>query len=320
MTETVKELGFREVELRRIYLPTGFEATSRDPLVERLALSIASMGLLDPPTVRFSDMRLGPGAKRVAALLRNQEETCMVRLVECDDYALELMRRAHNSDRTDWETSSPTTSTTDRVRTTAELILRLKPGLRTFGGGRGPSAHSEALRLLSRETGISEDTLRRRESRERFKKDNALKRGPVQETQVSSLVLLGIEVTELFLSQAADVQALMDDARSSVALARRVMNKLLTSSQLPRHMTKLRRILELCQEAESELKEQRPACICPWCKGQPGIQEKCAACEKTGYGTEAQLSGAPKKLLNGARPLVVVNGEELRLEKYLEET
>lgn len=316
---TVQELGFREVELRRVYLPSDFEAVKRDPLVERLALSIASIGLLDPPTVRFSDMRLGPGAKRIAALLRNQEETCFVRLVECDDYTLELMRRAHDSDRSDWENASPFTSTTDRIRVTSEMILRLKPGMRPFGGGRAPSAHSEALRLLSRETGIAEDTLRRRESRERFKKDNALKRGPVQDNSAPTLTLLGIEVTPLFLEQAAEVQALMDDARSSVALARRVMNKLLTSPALPRHMTKLRRILELCQQAETELQEQRPACICPWCKGQPGIQEKCAACERTGYGTEAQLSGAPKKLLNGTRPLVVVNGEELRLEKYLEE-
>lgn len=318
MTEqAVQELGYREVELRRLYPPADFEVVKRDPIVERLALSIQSMGLLDPLTVRFSDMRLGPGARRLAALLRLQEETCFVRLVECDDYTLELMRRAHNSDRTEWETAELHSSTTARIKLTAELILRLKPSMRPFGAGKTPSAHSEAIRLIARETGASEDTVRRRESRERFKKDPVIRRGPVQESSAPTIALLGIEVTELFLEQVASVQALMDDARSNVALARRVLNKLLTTTDLPRHMTRLRRILELCQETEAALQEQRPACICPWCKGQPGIQESCAACEKTGYGTDAQLEGAPKKLLSAKRSVVVMNGQELALERYL---
>lgn len=317
--QAIQEIGFREVELRRIFLPPGFDAVAREPFIERLALSIQALGLLEPPTVRFSDMRPGPGWRRLAALLRLQAETCHVRLVECDNYTLELMRRAHNSDRSEWEDTELGTSTTARVRATADLIARLKPGMRYAGKGRGPTAHTEALRLIARETGVAFETLKQREYRERHRAPPVLRRGDPSSIAAPTINLLGIQVTDLFLDQVAQVQARLDDAKSSVALARRTINRLLAARELPRHTAKLRRLKELADELEESIARARPAGICPWCKGQPGIQESCAACEGSGYGTATQCENAPQKLLRADRPVVVRNGAEVLLHEYLEE-
>jgi hypothetical protein len=322
--QPVTELGFREVEIRRLKMPAGVDIGLylRDAGIERLAASIQSVGLLEKPTVRYSDMQLGIGLRRIAALMHNHTELAMVRLIECDDYTLELMRRAADSERLDWEDSRLGYSVSERIKTTAEQLIRLNPGLRMKGKGKSESAHSAALRLLANEMGITFDALKLRELRERHKQKRLaegvgppLRRGEAK-APGHVLDLLGIEVTETFLEQVATVQSIMGDATRNVSLARRLISKLIAGngmSDVPRSLTQLRRLRTAIDEVEQELQGHFPTSICPWCKGQHGVQEYCHACEGTGYVGRAKYEGAPKSLRNAIKQTVIVNGNEVAI-------
>jgi hypothetical protein len=64
--------------------------------------------------------------------------------------------------------------------------------------------------------------------------------------------------------------------------------------------------------AAARLKQHMPHALCPWCKGQAGVQEQCAACVSTGWIGKGQALQAPKELRDSGN--VSVNGKLVSIE------
>src|SRR6185436_12665146 len=81
-------------------------------------------------------------------------------------------------------------------------------------------------------------------------------------------------------------------------------------SKLPIDEQALQTVWDALYAVSTMLRGVVPTRLCPWCKGQDGVQQECAACKGNGY-TPADVKDedVPRELLETKKPRVAIKGK-----------
>ena len=319
----MRTIGLREVKLGEIRKPGNWLEILDSPEVEAKARSIAGIGLIHEPVVRFSDKRIVCGRRRIAAKEKLRAKTMMVKMVECSDHELEVWSAAENAERSH--------SVQDQMAAVAELMrllskekLEADPGLRITGPGRSKSAHGIARAEVAEALGLKVKTIAQREYRNRVKnarpqqlRDENIPAPDADSTFPEDDPILSpwVELEDVFKKKVRRVQRAVDDVDEHLIQALGMLTKI-KSQGLPCHVDRIDRIHEDLAFLGAAVRGLRPTSLCPWCKGVDEIQATCTACRASGYITKAQEEGVPKELMAITDPIVICLGQQKKLSEF----
>lgn len=299
--------------------------------VERAAANIAQVGLLAPPVVRLVGLKpvLLCGRHRVEALRRLAVEQVECRVITCSDAEAYAVTLSENAIRRHDKGI--------QVKVTHELIRQLAivaeqsvpPDQRTPRAVR-----RELTRLAQRQLGIHPGALKKRlqymaehadeettpEPPEPEGAKSKLQpaepwnqRPPVDPSLLyqppSKFEHWAIHLSEDYCSEVRGHQLDVDRLAGYLRRSIRVCDAIREAQGDvwdARIDTKLHEVLQLVKNA-------RPAALCPYCKGQEGLQESCSGCSGRGWIPGHELLKVPHELLLGKPLKVMVRGEIVAL-------
>lgn len=282
----MREVAIRDVELASIRTSPGFAQRTQDPQVLQLAQSIRIAGLISPPCVRLSDMRLVVGEDRVAACFVLGEKTVRCKMVECTDREVEITRRVENAYRRhDFaEQAASLTELLDLVEQEVKEERAANPPPK----GTKTTARGEARRRVGAAIGKSEAALAKHDSRQR---DHLTARPKAPKEEVEwQLDGYGFEVPAAVQARAAAVREAMEAADN---LARQIQRTLTSVSDVfPQGNT----VHELARRGAAVARALVPSHLCPWCKGNEHAQPFCGGCGGHGFVGERDFESADEQL------------------------
>lgn len=344
-------LKLKEIRISKIVMPGAFaQLKSGDHEVALRARSIARVGMIHEPLVRFEDMRLVSGLYRVAAHIALGRKKILVKLVDCTDEELAEIYWAENADRRHdpGERDGLVSARAKRMREQAEREQaqirakdELEDALDAAVGGPGfipdnsrPRLLETPARYIRRKPGLlraiehqsAEDGVSPVVTRHRFYKKASAEYRRVRNylmrmkpgdalmvTAPTDFDNLGVPQSEEFDTVVANVQVMV---RYALAHLMSAYNSFARMRTLDLQMSE-RRIaatMEAIAAIRADIKDGLPAAICPWCKGQDGIQQKCRACEAMGWVGPKALKAAPKELVDPREPMVSMGGQLARID------
>lgn len=313
----MKVIGFKTVAIKRLTLAGDIRARLEAPHVYERSQSIKRLGLLHPPVVRKSDMRVCSGNDRIAAMLLLGETEVLVQLVECTDKELAEVEAAENCQRR--HSNEEARNWQRRLLALYEEMVSEQPQAITadqkYNAGKSSRGiKRQAVERLARETGVKPDTVKKRLQRGR-KADKKRQDLHAQVTgeappAFEDLELLGMDVDEAFVRDMTQVVRHIGDLGVRLTAARNAMGILLKAS-LPLPTAKFVRMAEDLSALAAAMRGAKPVALCPYCKGLPTIQEQCVGCVRTGWVCADQAPGIPSQLwAKGPRAVVVQHGKE----------
>ena len=182
--------------------------------------------------------------------------------------------------------------------------------------GRPKLAKTIAREKEAAKLGIHPDSLRRREwNQNRHLLPRRAPWAPTVEELLARRVIdtWGLDVDPEWLESVKTLAELVAAMRRQVAGIHRDLSQLRDKNAAMRRRP-LAKALELAALLQVQLTALEPTSLCPWCKGQPGVREKCAACEGRIYVGKVELQQAPRDILDRDNPVVFFSGKAYRLE------
>jgi ParB-like chromosome segregation protein Spo0J len=297
-------IGYRLIPIASLLLPGDMRIREQAARVQALAETYAQVGTLHAPVVRWvptadrqqnhEHNRVLAGRDRIAAHMLIGSTELEVRYVECTDEEarrIELIENAHRRhDRGEQATALKALQEVLRVAE-EQLIEQM---------GRQPTrreVHAAAAPVL----GVLPETVARKE---REVKATNGKRKPT-----SGLETWGLELDDAWHENLTKLTVAMESLAGSVtkALAASAFlqdNQLVTpafAANVRQELASLSRII----------RDNQPVALCPYCKGQEELQDKCGCCIGTGWVGPSKLRSAPEPLKD-AKNLKVARAGELR--------
>lgn len=328
----------RSVEYRRfdqITMPDDFDEARVGEEARSLAKSYDRIGghIHDPVVRRLDDGSevLVAGRRRVAAHMVRGGEGCDVKIIECTDTEAEIVREMENA----YREHSPQKQAQSMKRLVEIYELQEKqeeerkreetldaPSPRKRG--RPQLAKSRAREKVASLIGIKPQSVQRAIDRyeaveQKAKKPGRKKRSKKVDNDVTesrrSLKTLGMGVGEEFLNEVYAIDEMVAEGARRISNALRLLGRLSGKGyDLPSSIDEAREHMEKAGEL---VRSARPHSLCPYCKGVPGVQDKCAICERRGW--VGRLENVPVDLLDDSDPHITVHGEIVRVRDYLTE-
>lgn len=257
-----------------------------------------------PPLVREWDGRVVVGRRAVAdvAMYGEQGEEIEVRLMDATDDECDLYETADNADRR--HSSSEQRRAIVEIINTYELALRAERGPK--GPGRPRSKRSRARQMVADDLGIAEQQVRRHDEKAQQEAQEAAA-SPLRED-------FGVGLAEEWLDDLRGVAAQLSMVETKLRSAQAQVTKLERLEIAP--VKRLRDAKRLLRDAARVLRDLKPESLCPYCKGQEGLQEDCEHCERRGW--VGKLERTPEPLLSREELSVVVGGKIVPLESLEE--
>lgn len=233
--------------------------------VRARARSIAQYGLINPPIVRRDNWEVVAGCDRIAAcmLLGWERIECDVRdLTEPEARILarvDNIERRHDPDEQRRETEA------------LEEAVKLKLTLDGLPAG-ARSMDAAARKIVSAETGIKEETLRKRAQRAQRKQQNSEPPPPRDLRLPARFEALGLQLTEEYCAQISTITNYLAEAQRMLGRCNGALTAM-ESAKLP--LASLQSIRETLDLAANQLRAYAPAALCPYCRGEDGDCKGC---------------------------------------------
>lgn len=306
--------GLKEIYIEKLQLPGDMKARQKTDNVKALQTSMASVGMLHPPTVRMPGYRLLAGGDRVAARMRAGERKVLVNMIECDDDEAARITAHENLARRYY----PQKTGEQLLKALEVEQKRLEPVAKERAGKKPQSSKSAkglARESVARTRGVKPESVRRAEQRhkERQQPEKPALEKPLIDT-------LGIVVHADYLAKVGQVVTHMDAANMRVGQALAALT-VLRQSSLPFDAKVVEGLWDSLHGIGVTLRGAIPKSICPWCKGQEGVQDDCAACQGNGYVTRVvRDEDVPKELREtGKKAMVALRGKYVLLSSIAPE-
>lgn len=318
----MKTIGYRQVQLDKLILDGSFKRRQKELHVVELAKSLDSdLGQLNAPIVRSQrgkGMTLLAGNDRVAAHFVAKHKTCECKVVECDDDQARRIIATENAHRR----HDPAEQRTALLALTEQLaqdIVDKEPAVRKEGRGRTKTAKGMAREIVAKQRGISAESLRVQEHRDKKKREGKV---PTEKTGEEPPIKSDMELGGEFLKQVAQTKELLMDAARHCKNALSCLSKLAHNDDLPKHKSRLDGRREELQEVSDAIRALVPEMLCPFCKGVPKVTKQCTACDTSAYISKSQVEVGQLPdvfLLTGEDAVVLYQGKTLPLVQFLDE-
>lgn len=294
-------LGIKMVAANQLYLPGNFRERLEAEHIPELAKSIDALdGCIHEPIVRKRDGKLIAGVDRIAAHFFLKRDMVRVKLVDCTDDEADRIEVDENFHR------RHSAEERESLMARAQAIHERLPRIEYQGMGRPKHAKTVAREEVAMKLGISPESLRKQEQRRKRAKLQI--QDPVRP--------LGMQLDADWRIKVAAAQKVMEtDARHLKAMTTGIV-RLLNSDETMVQKPRVRRLLELVQEAAELADELVPSSICPACKGLSELQSKCPTCFEAGYISKGQEEGIPQELW--ATDVVMTDGEVRPMSDFVE--
>lgn len=269
-----------KLQINSLKLPGDMRQRMATPHVRSRARSIAEHGMLHPPIVRRENWEVIAGCDRIAAcmLLGWESVECDVRDLTADDAA--VFARIDNADRRH--------DPEEQRREVAQLEEAIRRRLERQGLPEGAkSVEAVVRREVAAETGVAEETLRKRQQRAR----KAHSTPPGAGLELPS----GFDASTLPDDDTNDLRATVCKAANVLDAAgrqvRAAINELKAAQKASVQLPRIGRLFEALDAAAHALRSVRPARTCPYCKDECN---GCDGCDSRGWlgEGEAKLLGS----------------------------
>lgn len=308
----MKWLGYREVAVKSITLDAAdIRRRMKSPDVAMLAEGATEMGddYIHPPTIRAADKLLICGRNRIAGAVLRKARKIWVHLCECTDEEAALLEKIENAHR--------------RQDDRTALIAAIAKEREAYRRGTQPDASTQEIRTLANRdaaalTGVSIARVKNAKAAVAAEQraaeapavadgDTAFAPGDTDqraEPAPPCLDLLGVDDsnTRFVCGIAKDFQKAVDEADKHLRLALAALKPLESQPMGQRLRPQIERVGSL-------VRSERPAAICPWCKGLPiaTTGARCAGCGGEFFVSAEKLERAPQELRE--QPLVAIDGK-----------
>lgn len=315
----MKVLGLKEVAIEKLSLPGDMKTRRKSDSVKELGQAIEATDgfILHDPVVRKSDMKLLAGRDRIAAKLNRGEKFAIVKYVECDDAEALAIELAENAGRR----HDPKKKAEQFLRMMEATAKQVAPEVAQEKAANPSSRKTPkkaAREKVARSRGVKPEAVRKAEQRAKAVREDrapaprSSERPPKATKSEAPIATLGIAIEPEWLVSVGRVQEELTKIADRVATALSGLT-VLRKSKLPIDDARIAALWDGLHGIGESIRGAIPKSICPWCKGLPGIQDQCQACDGNGYIT-ASVKDIPKELLDMAHPVVAVKG------KYVAET
>lgn len=281
----MREVFVKDVDVGSIRAAHGFRERMQDPGVVRMAQSIRTVGLVAPPCVRASDMKLVSGEDKVAAchILGMKQVRC--RMIECSDQALSLARDVETAYRGAdvAEQYAAVNALLDQV----EREVKAEPEPASRGPGGRPSPRGEARRRVGAVIGKSEAALAKHDSRQR---SHTAPRPKVAKPEGWKLDGYGFDVPPGVQERAERIKQAMETTDNHARTIQRVL------AGLADDFSDSVAIHELARRAGAVARALVPTHLCPWCKANEHAIRVCGGCFMRGFVCEKDFEAADERL------------------------
>lgn len=297
-----------------IKLPGNWRQVLEDPSIPARAMSLKLVGQLHEPMVRKSDGLLVHGCRRVAAALHNGESEVLVKLIECNDNEVELIRKIENAHREHLSREE----LAKLVDTISRMLISFEPE----GCKPPPSKRmlklpkTKAREIVADALGITPDAVKKSLQREKQRKGRL--RAITSHDDDLGIRSPWAELDDEFRSQTNRIVGVTNGAAQLVQKAMQQLTQMADGTALPLHSNRINHVREDLAVCARALRGLLPTCLCPYCKGAPVLQPKCSACIGSGYITRSQEEGVPKELWDEENPVVSVSGQFVPLADFYE--
>src|SRR5689334_5170771 len=176
-------LGYKQVGVNTIVLPSDVKRRMKAPHVIELAKSIAELGEepIHAPTIANRTRKLIAGRDRMAALLINGVKSCWVRMVEGTPQELADLEVDENLHRRQDNRDELIARRVAKVegQIEAEIEAGQLPDTASGNAGRPKSARGQARERVARELGTTPEAVRAAETRAAREDDEPIQVGPL---------------------------------------------------------------------------------------------------------------------------------------------
>jgi len=299
----MKVIKFQHVSLSRLRLPGTIRELAQDPDLDSLAMALRQVGQANPIMIRKDPFRLIHGHDRAAAAIRAGVDRLWVCWVDCTDDEAEAMSISENLHRRNSQELGESQATAARL---IELLSRRVTAEDPVTELEGKPVHPRVLarRAAAQQMGLSPETVRAYESRERKRQGlPPLRAGrpPKSQLEKPPINTLGVVADDAFLRAVREVSVYLEAAARKVRDARGHLQAITT----PLPKVSLQSLIGSATELLKQLNGLAPATVCPYCKGIPELAQSCQACSSAGWFGASQSGGVPRELLDDADPRVV---------------
>lgn len=191
----------------------------------------------------------------------------------------------------------------------SQELLRpsLTGGVQT-GPGRKTTARGIARKRVAMQMGLSERTVAEIDRVSKRKKEKA--RRDVNK-HMGKFETFGLDLHKPWLAQVASVARAYRLAELRISSAVTVLVQAAKSGNVAINADAIQREIDLLKGRGDMLRRAMPRSLCPFCKGQPAVQEACEHCHHTGW--VGKLKFVPAELLEREPLRVHVGGEVVTL-------
>ena len=301
-------IGPQDIKIADIQLPKDIEERKTAPHIQATVHSLKVTGLIQRVVIRKSDKKLICGADRLAAHILSGQETVRAEVYEVDDLGLKYLQETENAVRRH-STKEKKSSFAAMVKLEARVIAEADkadepPKLKE------KKATDKAIRQVASRTGVKPGTVERNVRRETNepKPTTALAKPGLPEGFASC----GIPLTDDFVADVAQYYAETIGLDRLLRDAQAAITEMLKDSHIP--SARLERWKESLHDLAAEVRSQRPAGFCPYCKGVAGLSEACPICGGCQIVTAQHIKETPKQLLDETAPHVFRNGAIVPLD------
>ncbi|HET7036571.1 MAG TPA: ParB/RepB/Spo0J family partition protein [Thermomicrobiaceae bacterium] len=299
-------MGYKQVAVKTIVLPSDVKKRQKLPHVVELARSIAELGdePIHAPTIAAKSKKLIAGRDRMAALLLNGVKSCWVRMADGTAKELADLEIDENLHRRQDDRDALIARRVNKVTAEVEAAGEL-PDTVSGKPGRKKTAHGQARERVARELGTTPEAIRAAEAR-------AAAPDPVPMPQQ---VLPPVEtwgIAETFFPQgeldaARRVQEVIDAADAKLKAAQGILSGLKDGcGQVGQRAYAL--LYEHVHQVADAVRRARPEYVCPYCKYVPSMRPTCPGCAGVGFTGPDSLEAVADELTHVDEYAVVVDG------------
>ena len=271
----MRVVGTRRIPVADINGMDDIDELMKTTRVQELAASIKDVGgrTINDPVVRSEGNRIVCGRDRIAAYTINGANMISVRLIVCTDTEADVMTRHENVYRR-IDPAQRDQDLSDLVKLKLDQKIAAHPDKKVAGqGGLLPEARKE----VAKETGHTTEQVRMSEAR-------AKRRDKGAHAQPADIQTWGIEVDERWSKGFGGTQEYMKTAAKRLRNAREELN-VFSESGCPIQRNSTAKLREDIRRLARLASTMVPVALCPYCKGQDGVQADCVGCEASGFMT-----------------------------------
>lgn len=311
----MKIIGHKILKLKHITKPGDWQAILSRPSAAEIGESIDEIGLIHDPVVRKQGKKhiLIVGRDRVAGAELRGIEAISFKVVECTDAEALDLEEIENAKRRHDPKEKKSIMLARLARLTTEAADDEPKGK----PGRPKTARGKARARVADELGISEDSVRKAEQRERRKAEATVSAwlGDHEEGEVYDPPIddLGVDLDPQWGEQVREIQTL---AKSADHAMRAIQVKLtaLANCGGPIDRGRLDRVRQAATSVTHQIRSLIPDVVCPYCKSFEPLQSQCGKCIGQGWISKHDRDGVPEELWDDKDPKVFHQGTLISVE------